>query len=157
MSICKLFSSSAVGGAVAICNKLILFSGDRGSFTWPLLPLDRCSDPEIRRVMFFVVVFPKSNHEKLIQFVIASNLSPACVTACQQINASVRNVSQPTICNYCIHCESRQWTHKDWPGLCYRCAYANRLQIQVTFSSQEQTTTLLNFKMSFEDYFQLPK
>lgn len=99
----------------------------------------------------FVVVFPKSNHEKLIQFIIASNLFPACVTACQQITASVRNVSKPTICNYCIHWGSRQWTHEDWPGLCSPCAYANRPQIQVTFSSQEQTRALLNFKMSFED------
>lgn len=68
----------------------------------------------------FVVVFLKSNHEKLIPFVIASNLFPACVTACQQITASVQNGSKPTICNYCIHWESRQWTHEDWPGLCCR-------------------------------------
>lgn len=70
----------------------------------PHAPLERCTHPEVRRVMFFfAVALPKSSHEELIPFVIASNRFPARETAHQQISASVRNVSKPAICNYGIH------------------------------------------------------
>lgn len=133
--------------------------GNRGSGTSP-----PCSAGTLytsrgpKSHVFFAVALPKSSHEKLIPFVIASNRFPACETACQQISASVRNVSKPAICNYCIHWGIRtNGTQKDWPGLRYRCAYANRPQIQVTFRSQEQTRALLNFKMSLEDCSRWPK
>lgn len=60
---------------------------------------------------------PRENNEQ--------SFPAVCGTACQQLTASVLNVSIP-ICNYFMHLRFAEWTHKDWPRLCYRCAYANR-------------------------------